>query len=78
MVARGIFPGGHAAIPFLLLLAIADDAFGLVILAVFYPSGPLSIRALVVFMTAALLVASWLRVRAVHSFYRDDLGTSRT
>jgi hypothetical protein len=30
------------AIPFLLLLAIADDAFGLVILAVFYPSAPLA------------------------------------
>ena len=29
----------HAAVPFLLLLAIADDAFGLVILAVFYPTG---------------------------------------
>ena len=32
---------GHPAIPFLLLLAIADDALGLMILAVFYPSGPL-------------------------------------
>lgn len=37
MVARLIFGAGHAAIPFLLLLAIADDAIGLVILAVFYP-----------------------------------------
>ena len=41
MVARLIFPATHPAIPFLLLLAIADDALGLVILAVFYPSGPL-------------------------------------
>ena len=29
MIARLIFPGGHPAIPFLLLLAIADDALGL-------------------------------------------------
>src|SRR5687767_10041778 len=39
MVARVIFPASHPAIPFLLLLAIADDALGLIILAVFYPSG---------------------------------------
>jgi NhaA family Na+:H+ antiporter len=37
LVARLIFGAGHAAIPFLLLLAIADDAIGLIILAVFYP-----------------------------------------
>ena len=42
MIARVIFRPGHPAIPFLLLLAIADDALGLLILAVFYPSGPLS------------------------------------
>src|SRR5919112_236200 len=39
MVARIVFPDRHPAIPFLLLLAIADDALGLIILAVFYPSG---------------------------------------
>ena len=36
------FPAAHPAIPFLLLLAIADDALGLVILAVFYPSAAFS------------------------------------
>jgi NhaA family Na+:H+ antiporter len=35
MVARLLFPAAHPAIPFLLLLAIADDALGLVILAIF-------------------------------------------
>src|SRR5512145_1458655 len=55
MVARVIFPSGHPAIPFLLLLAIADDALGLMILAVFYPSGPLSVGALGILMTAAVL-----------------------
>lgn len=39
LVARLIFGAGHPAIAFLLLLAIADDAAGLIILAVFYPSG---------------------------------------
>src|SRR5688500_3297915 len=38
MVARAIFPRGHPAVPFLLVLAIADDALGLIILAVFYPA----------------------------------------
>jgi hypothetical protein len=42
LVARMIFRPGHPAIPFLLLLAIADDALGLIVLAVFYPSGPLA------------------------------------
>ena len=74
MIARAIFPAGHPAVPFLLLLAIADDALGLIILAVFYPSGPLSIAALVLLMTAALLAASWLRRRATHSFWPYVVG----
>ncbi len=37
MIARLIFGAGHPAIAFLLLLAIADDAAGLMILAAFYP-----------------------------------------
>ncbi|MDP7033417.1 MAG: Na+/H+ antiporter NhaA [Planctomycetota bacterium] len=36
MVARIIFGAGHPAISFLLLLAIADDALGLLIIAIFY------------------------------------------
>jgi len=41
LVARFVFGGRHPAIPFLLLLAIADDAIGLIILAIFYPTGEL-------------------------------------
>ncbi|NQV25652.1 MAG: Na+/H+ antiporter NhaA [Rhodopirellula sp.] len=44
LVARMIFGNGHPAIAFLLLLAIADDAAGLVILAVFYPMKPLALE----------------------------------
>ena len=36
LVARAVFGKGHPAIDFLLLLAVADDAIGLVIIAVFY------------------------------------------
>ena len=42
LIARLIFGPGHVAIPFLLLLAIADDAGGLLILAVFYPQGEMA------------------------------------
>jgi NhaA family Na+:H+ antiporter len=74
MIARVIFPGGHPAIPFLLLLAIADDALGLIILAVFYPSGALSFSALAVFITAGVLVALWLRRRGTQSFWPYVIG----
>ena len=37
LVGRIVFGAGHPAIRFLLLLAIADDAAGLIILAIFYP-----------------------------------------
>ena len=69
MVARLIFPAAHPAIPFLLLLAIADDALGLLVLAAFYPSGPLSPWALAGLMTAAVLAALWLRRRGTRSFW---------
>jgi NhaA family Na+:H+ antiporter len=73
MVARLVFPAAHPAIPFL-LLAIADDALGLAILAVFYPSGSLSPLALVGLMTAAVLVAIWLRRQRVGNFWAYVLG----
>jgi len=74
MIARVIFPGGHPAIPFLLLLAIADDALGLIILAVFYPSGSLSFLALITLMAAAMLLALWLRRRDTPSFWPYVIG----
>lgn len=39
LVGRVVFGAGHPAVRFLLLLAIADDAAGLAILAIFYPAG---------------------------------------
>ena len=74
MIARVIFPPVHPAIPFLLLLAIADDALGLLILAVFYPSGALSLPSLVVLMTAAVMLALWLRRRRARSVWPYIIG----
>lgn len=66
LVGRIIFGAGHPAIPFLLLLAIADDAGGMVILAVFYPTGELQPAWLLLSLAAAVSVyvlANWLPTR---------------
>src|SRR4029079_1560600 len=42
-VVRAMLGRQPPAVPFLLMLAIADDALGLIVLAAFYPSGPLRI-----------------------------------
>ena len=46
LVARAVFGPGHPAINYLLLLAVADDAVGLVIIAVFYGDGAVHPAAL--------------------------------
>lgn len=56
LVGRIVFGAGHPAVRFLLLLAIADDAAGLIILAVFYPSGDLAPVWLLFSFGAAFLV----------------------
>lgn len=56
LVGRVIFGARHPAIGFLLLLAIADDAGGLAILAIFYPSGEVAPAWLLLSLAAALAV----------------------
>ncbi len=56
LVGRLVFGAGHPAVRFLLLLAIADDAAGLIILAVFYPSGDLAPEWLLLSLGAAIAV----------------------
>ena len=63
LVGRIVFGAGHPAVRFLLLLAIADDAAGLIILAVFYPSGDLAPIWLLLSVFAAVgvfVLANWL------------------
>jgi NhaA family Na+:H+ antiporter len=69
LVARLIFGRGHPAIPFLLLLAIADDALGLLILAVFYPTSTIRPLEFVVILSGAFLIGWWLRRRGTLSFW---------
>ncbi|WP_299845330.1 Na+/H+ antiporter NhaA [uncultured Roseovarius sp.] len=56
LVGRIVFGAGHPAVRFLLLLAIADDAAGLIILAIFYPSGDLAPQWLLFSFGAAAAV----------------------
>lgn len=63
LIGRIVFGAGHPAVRFLLLLAIADDAGGLIILAIFYPSGDLAPVWLLLSLGAAVAVfvlANWL------------------
>ena len=73
LVARMIFGAGHPAIAFLLLLAIADDAAGLLILAVFYPQAPIVPQWLML-TVGAMLAAMALRRMKVHTHWAYFLG----
>lgn len=64
-----VFHRTHPAVPFLLLLAIADDAMGLMILAVFYPSGPVSLVTLLMWLLPAMFIAESMRRRKVESYW---------
>jgi Na+:H+ antiporter, NhaA family len=61
LVAKLIFGARHPATAFLLLLAVADDALGLGILAVVYPPEP--VHPLVLANVAAAMAAAWLMRR---------------
>jgi NhaA family Na+:H+ antiporter len=74
LVARQVFPATSPAIPFLLLLAIADDAMGLVLLAAFYPSAPLQPWYFVGLVGAACVVAWLLRRMRTRNFWPYLLG----
>lgn len=65
LVARLIFGQGHPAIAFLLLLAIADDAAGLMIIALFYSSDiqPLWLALTLVAMAIGMVMHKKLRLQ---------------
>jgi NhaA family Na+:H+ antiporter len=69
LVARFVFGSKHPAIPFLLLLAIADDGLGLLILALFYPTGEIHLALFASFVAAALGVSLFLKSLGVTNFW---------
>src|SRR6266404_754929 len=69
MVARFAFGAKHPAIPFLLIIAIADDALGLIILALFYPAAPINLLLFFLLLAAGLASALVLKRLKVASFW---------
>lgn len=70
LVARLCFGAGHPAVSFLLLLAVADDAIGLGIIAVFYPDPTNPTQPVWLLLVAAgMVVCALLRKRDVHSYW---------
>lgn len=69
LVARWLFTAAHPAVPFLLLLAIADDAMGLVVLAVFYPSAAVRPLECALLLSVAVAICWMLRRRRVMEFW---------
>lgn len=68
LIARAVFGAGHSAIPFLLLLAIADDAGGLIILATCYPSGEIHPLPFVLFVGGGMIIAAIFRAMRIQSW----------
>ena len=70
LVARAVFGKGHPAVVFLLLLAVADDAVGLVIIAVFYgdPTQPTE-PAWLLLALLAMAIAYGMRVAGVRRWF---------
>ena len=69
LIARLVFGDKHPAIPFLLLLAIADDGGGLLILALFYPTGAVNLPLFAALVAAAIGLAVGLKRFRVTSFW---------
>lgn len=70
LVARIAFGPQHPAVSFLLLLAVADDAVGLVIIGAFYPDPNHPVEPMWLALVACGMVAAWaLRRRKVQSFW---------
>lgn len=70
LLARFIFGSEHPAVSFLLLLAIADDAIGLLIIAIFYPDLNNPVAPLwLILVIAGISAAYFLRKKNIKSYW---------
>lgn len=70
LAARLVFGAGHPAVSYLLLLAVADDAIGLAIIALFYPNPLLPIAPPWLLLTGLGMAAAYgLRRMNVPSYW---------
>lgn len=60
LAARMTFGASHPAVPYLLLLAVADDAIGLLIIAIFYPNPTMPVEPVWMLLTALGMAVAWL------------------
>ena len=72
--ARLIFGRKHPAIPFVILLGLAGDAFGFVAVALFNPTRELHLAAGVLILVVVMSIASGLRRAGVKSFWPYVIG----
>lgn len=70
LAARTVFGASHPAVSYLLLLAVADDAIGLAIIALFYPdpSHPV-VPAWLLLTGLGMLIAWGLRRRRINNYW---------
>lgn len=64
LIARIVFGATHPAVNFLLLLAIADDAIGLLIIAIFYPNPAHPVAPVWLLLVLAGMAAAYAMRRA--------------
>lgn len=70
LAARMVFGSSHPAVSFLLLLAVADDAVGLAIIAIFYPDPNFPVEPIWLFLTAlGMFLAYGLRLRRIGTYW---------
>ncbi len=70
LFAKMVFGKDHPAVSFLLLLAVADDAIGLIIIAVFYPTPGQPIQPIyLLFVLAGMLAAFAFKKLKIKSYW---------
>jgi Na+:H+ antiporter, NhaA family len=75
LVARLVLGNSHPAIAFLLLLAIADDAIGLAIIAIFYPDPTLQTEPAWLVLTSLGMLTAWImRRKGVRNYWPYVIG----
>lgn len=70
LAARMVFGSNHPAVSFLLLLAVADDAVGLAIIAVFYPNPNFPVEPIWLSLTVlGVALALGLRLKRIQTYW---------
>ncbi len=70
LAARIVLGNRHPAIAFLLMLAIVDDAIGMVIIAIFYPDTAVPVQPVwLILVAVGMMAAMVMRLKMVRSYW---------